>query len=62
MNNFTPEDLLELSKRKTHEKITVRQLAQKTMQVFSSSAEWLRVAKNCKLAMRHRYKQISFNF
>jgi hypothetical protein len=40
MNNFTPKDLLELSKRKIQENITVQQLAQKT-QRRSSSKRWL---------------------
>lgn len=40
MNNFTPEDLLEISKRKIQENITAQQLAQ-NIQRRSSSRRWL---------------------
>jgi hypothetical protein len=58
MNNFTPEDLLEISKRKIQENITAQQLAQKT-QRRSSSKRWLAtlgtwmVAIGEKLQARH---------
>ncbi|MCJ7435071.1 MAG: hypothetical protein MUO77_16435 [Anaerolineales bacterium] len=40
INNFTPEDLLEISKWKIQEKITAQQLAQKTMRA-PFSKHWL---------------------
>jgi len=58
MNNFTPEDLLELSKRKIQEKIAAQQLAQKTMRA-SSSKRWMAtlgtwmVASGERLQARH---------
>ena len=58
MNNFTPEDLLEISKRKIQENITAQQLAQ-NIQRRSSSRRWLAtlgawmVSNGEKLQARH---------